>query len=172
MTSCTEEPVITDAELHHDGPAVNAPLLPTGTHEAAARFPASITSAFQGRQLNEVEFFLLNLPTRCEVRVFGANTDTDTGDLLYFQEITNEVSAPAWNTHTLPTPIDITGEDIWICVQVTHNTPMNTIGCDPGPANANGDWLRSDSDNQWITFRERTNQATNINWNIRGHLAD
>jgi hypothetical protein len=50
------------------------------------------------------------------------------------------------------------------------NNEDATIGCDAGPAVANGDWIVSSVDNDWKTYRDFTNATVSINWNIRGQV--
>lgn len=172
LVSCEDDEPVQEFFLNYDGDNVTAPYLEAGVHEAAARFRADRTGQYEGQFLNEVEFYLLELPTECEIRVYGPGTASSPGDLLYSQNVTNNISASSWNTHQLTTPVEITGGDLWICVRLTHSATNTTIGCDAGPTNPNGDWLYSDSDSAWLSFRDRTSQAVSINWNIRGKIGE
>ena len=170
LTACSEDEEPLRSILHYDGDNQTAPFLDVGEHEAAARFTASQTATYQGQNLIEVEFYLLNIPSLCEVRVYGENADDEPGNLLYSADVTSSISANHWNTHTLSTPVEITGDDLWISIRLVHNSEINTIGCDFGPAQENGDWIISTSDNAWRTFRDVTSNQANINWNIRGYV--
>ncbi len=174
FTACKKDETVpqneSGAEFQYDGANQSAPFLENGTHVAAARFPASLTGAHKGKNLDYIEFFLLNRPTRCEVVVYDAGSDNQAGKVLYSADITSGVAAPSWNRYILTAPVEITGEDLWIGIKVFHNDRIASVGCDPGPAVNNGDWIFSDSDNEWKTLRERTNRGVNINWNIRGFV--
>jgi len=70
--------------------------------------------------------------------------------------------------HTLAQPVRLTSNEVWISLEFSHPARQATIGCDPGPAVQDGDWLFATSDGQWQTLRQRT--TISINWNIRGVL--
>ena len=172
FTACKkDDEEIIDADLHYDTANQSAPFLEAGVHEAAARFTANQTRALQGRNLIEVDYYLLEMPAKVEVRVFGMGTADEPGNLLYTKDVTSTSNGSSWNTHVLDTPVEILGEDLWVCVKVLHNSRINSVGCDVGPANNNGDWTFSDSDNDWKSLRDRTEQNVNINWNIRGKVS-
>ena len=155
--------------LHHDGVNQSSPVLPAGVYEAGARFTMSQSEEYIGRDLERVNFFMGELPTQCEIRIYAEGNNESPGSLLYSRDVTDELEALSWNVHQLSTPIEITGDDIWICVRLVHQTSLRSIGCDPGPAVQDGDWLFQDCDNDWRPFNQRTNIS--INWNIRGVVA-
>jgi len=170
--SCKKEEILEETNLFYDNGVNTAPVLNTGTYEAMARFPTSETNDFEGQNLEEIVFYLSDLPDQCEVIIYGEGTATTPNTILYQSDVTNNLESSAWNSHTLSTPIAITGEDIWIGVRLVHNSNIASIGCDTGPANINGDYLWADGDNTWMTFRERTEGEVNINWNIRGVIKE
>ncbi|NBC09496.1 MAG: hypothetical protein GVY26_20080, partial [Bacteroidetes bacterium] len=47
---------------------------------------------------------------------------------------------------------------------------QQSIGCDAGPNQSNGDWLYDSNDSQWLPYTDRTPES--INWNIRGELTE
>jgi len=51
-------------------------------------------------------------------------------------------------------------------VAFTNAVSQPTVGCDPGPAVPDGDWLYSSADGQWMALSQRF--RVSINWNIRG----
>ncbi|MFK7907201.1 MAG: hypothetical protein AB8B69_18840 [Chitinophagales bacterium] len=172
FAACEDENTI-DADLHYDGANESAPFLDIGTWEAAARFPANVMMEFQGKNLTEVEFFILERPDACAIHIYGEGTSDAAGTLLYSENVSNSVNANSWNRHMLSTPLVISGEeDLWISVVVTHNSPLASVGCDAGPAELNGDWTYSDGDGEWQTLNFRTNQRVDINWNIRGYIGE
>lgn len=161
-----------DNLLSYDGPNANAPVLPAGFNEAAALFPADVTNSFSGRQLLRVTYFMAAKPQKAELFIYGPGTPSFPGQPpLYTADITDEITPLRWSVHTLSTPVDLTGEDLWISIGITLANEQPSIGCDaPGQGDPNGAWLFQSVDGQWQPFRERTGE--NINWNIRGELSE
>lgn len=162
-----DDPRLSADTLHYDADNVNAPQLPAGTYEAAAKFTTGKIQRFQGKQLTEVNMYIQSVPTNVELRIYGQGTGNAPGNILYTADW-NGLNRDSWNDHTLTTPLDITGEEIWISVVYTHTSDLRTIGCDPGPADENGDWLKSYDNGSWTSLRSFTSDEVNINWNIRG----
>lgn len=156
--------------LSYDGDNATGPLLPAGEYEAAVRFPSSILDDYKGRDLVEASFFIGILPAGCVLKIYGEGSTGSPGDLIFEADVTNDIVAGAWNRLTLGTPIEITGEDIWISVALTHDQTQQSIGCDAGPNQANGDWLYQSSDNAWEPYIARTGES--INWNIRAEVSE
>jgi hypothetical protein len=169
--SCGDDDDLT-ADLFYDSGVNDAPFLDAGEYIAAARFPASDMSEFQGRNLEGIEYYLLNTPNQCEVRVYQGGSGTEPGTLIYNKSVTTEMEKESWNLHTPDTDVVLSGEELWIAVRVVLNDRAATIGCDPGPAVTDGDWFNSDANNQWETFRNFSGGQVNINWNIRGQVSD
>jgi len=156
--------------LNLDGPNATGPLLAAGDFEAAARFPASVTSPFQGKELKEATWFMGIRPSSCKVRIYGPGNGEKPGQLLYSADVTDLVQAPGWNTHELRNPVLIDGQELWISIAFTHPVQQQSIGCDAGPNVPGGDWLFSSNDNQWATYVQRTGES--VNWNIRGVVGE
>jgi hypothetical protein len=156
--------------LSYDGENASGPILVAGFHEAAVRFPENITDPFTGRQLLRVTYFMGAKPQKAELYIYGPGNSASPGQLLYSADITDEIRPLRWSIHTLATPVDITGEDLWISIGLTHAGTQQSIGCDAGPAKDNGDWLFQSTDGLWQSFRNRTGES--INWNIRGELSE
>jgi hypothetical protein len=152
--------------LRHDDANLDAPELPGGTYEGAARFLASEMSTYSGRELIEVQYYLKVLPRYAEIRIYGQSDNDEPVTLLYQADISQEAEAESWNVHSLPNPLLLEAQDLWLAVRFAHDLPQRTLGCDPGPAVANGDWLLDEVDGEWLPLRQRS--ATDINWNIRG----
>jgi len=159
-----------EADLFYDSTPQDAPALDPGIYDLGARFPASVMANYNGRSLEEVSFYILSVPSKCELLIFGQGTETDPGSLLYTADLTSSIDGEMWNTHTLSTPLDLSEEDLWICVRVEHNSRIGSLGCDDGPAAANGDWMFPHSSNEWTSLRAFSSNVVNINWNIRGKL--
>ncbi len=163
---------VNDYQFSYDGDAADAPALAAGSYDLGARFPGSVTDNFEGKQLEEVSFYILSVPNKCELLIFGQGTDTEPGGLLYSANLTSSIDGETWNKHLLTSPVDIGTEDIWICVRVEHGSTMGSLGCDTGPANPNGDWMFLASSNEWTSLRTFSNNEVNINWNIRGKVSE
>lgn len=166
FSSCEKENNGTSL-LNYDTENITAPQFLPGDYEMAARFPANQTAPFQGRMLEEVEVYLLERPSRTEILIYDEGDGTEPGDILHSQVVTTAMRPNSWNTVVLDVPIEITGDELWISCRVRHRDPYGTVGCDAGPANPNGDLLFT-ADDGWTTLRDFSNQAIDINWNIRG----
>ncbi len=153
-------------ELRHDDENLTAPYLGEGTYEGAARFSRSRMSALAEKELVEIEFYMLDKPEACRVKVYARGTGTSPGTLLYSADIVRELQPQAWNTHSLQTPLTLSGDDLWISIEFRHANRIRSLGCDPGPAIADGDWLFSKADDEWLPLSQRS--SADINWNIRG----
>ena len=159
-------------EFGYDGPPSTSPFLPGGTaYEAAAYFPAGVLNNESARGLKDVNFFMQDIPATCWVKIYGPGTSTSPGDLLFEEDVSDRILAPAWNRFRLPEPLDVTSNDFWIAIEffIDSQNPQQSIGCDAGPNKEGGDWTFFNSDGQWQTFRQRAN-GESINWNIRGIL--
>lgn len=158
-----------DSFLQLDGDNATGPLLDAGQHETAVRFTADRTRQFNGRQLTEVHWYTGPRPAATQVKVYGPGPGNAPGSLLYSKDVSSSVRPFNWNVHRLDTPIEITGQELWIAIAFTHAERGQTIGCDAGPNRIGGDWLFT-LDNQWRTYIQRTGES--INWNIRGKVSN
>ncbi|MBK8565911.1 MAG: hypothetical protein IPN76_21845 [Saprospiraceae bacterium] len=154
--------------LKYDNDNVSGPLLAAGEHELAVRFPASLLADHVGENLTEVQVFVGNQPAACRIRIYGQGDAFTPGAKKYDADVTNSVATRQWFKHAIATGFEITGEDVWIGIYVEHTVEMNSIGCDAGPRQPNGDWLFSGSDLSWKTYQERTSEG--VNWNIRAKI--
>ena len=87
---------VLDNILYYDADNQDAPVLAPGSYEAAARFPASMTSPYQGQQLLEVSFYIAALPDAADLKIYGPNSSNIPGDVLYSASVTNSLSANSW----------------------------------------------------------------------------
>ena len=163
--ACEEEDLTN--VLFYDGENFSGPELPAGTHELAVRFTSNELSEHIGKKLVEASFFVGLAPEGLQLIIYGQGTDSSPGDILYDANIDGVIQQQR-NTHLINEPIEITGEDIWISMRVRHGQTQQSIGCDAGPGQTNGDWLFRSDDPQWLPFSERGND--NVNWNIRGFV--
>lgn len=166
FAACDEDDALS-FELRHDGANVTAPQLGPGIHEYAVQFTDSDVDDYIGNRLVEIDFFAGFNPQKCELIVYqGAGNRP--GIELYKADVTNIINAPQWYEHKLATPIEITGEEIWISLKVTHTETQQSVGCDAGPAQDGGDWLFHFEEGEWLSFRAYAGDS--INWNIRGKI--
>ncbi len=165
MSACKDDEDTTN-RLNYDTENVTGPLLEPATWQAGARFTPAETAEFTGLRLTQVEYFMGGVPAGTDIRIFGPGVNNNPGDLLYSAQVGDAVQPGRWNRHRLATPIDITGQELWIAVGLVHQVDQQSIGCDAGPADTDGDWLFSSIDGQWIKYFDRTQES--INWNIRG----
>jgi len=156
--------------LRHDGDNDFSPELPGASiYESAVRFPATQVEAYVGDELTEIDFYIFNVPSSCELFVYtSSNGNVPENEVYRSGNLVNTLNSEAFNTHVLTTPLVLDNEDLWIGVRFTHNSGQRTIGCDTGPADTNGDWLFDSTDGFWQPLVQRTNGGININWNIRG----
>lgn len=152
--------------LHYDKEQDSSPNLSAGRYEAAARFTSTQIGNLAGRDLIEVHYYLANKPETCRVKIYGQNSANQPGSVLYSADVTSATQAHQWNVHKLAQTVKLTSADIWISIEFTHSARQATIGCDPGPAVQDGDWLYSLADGAWRPLSQRT--SISINWNIRG----
>jgi hypothetical protein len=152
-------------EINLDSDNFAAPILPAGTYEAAAKYNQNIMSPFAGYTFKEVRYYIDNLPEQASVIIYE-DAGSNPGAVLYSSNVTSEVNDRSWNEHTLSTPLTLDGSAIWVAIRFVHAQDQTSIGCDPGPAVSNGDWLFDNADNQWRSFEDRT-ITESINWNIR-----
>lgn len=171
MFSCSsdDEPEVIEGStvLNYDSENVTAPTLGRGIHEFAIRFPSLITRNVRDRNIQQVSFYLYEIPEFVYLNISPDLTPSLPGDILYTQELTN-LTANSWNTIDLNQPYRLDGNPIWIGIEVSiDNDLQQTVGCDAGPADPNGNWLYDEETRQWETFEIRTNQNESVNWNIR-----
>lgn len=157
--------------LSYDGDNASAPELAPGIHQLAVRFPASYLTDAVGKKLNEVEAFLAPGAVSYKLLVRDRGTSSSPGAVLFEKDITANVDVQKWVITKVDPPLEITGEDLWIAVEVDHDATAQTIGCDSGPRKEGGDWIWDSIGQNWETFLGRTGTES-VNWNIRGHLQD
>jgi hypothetical protein len=155
--------------LYYGGDQVDAPTLDAGNYQAAARFTPTKIGNLVGKTIKEIHYFILGKPDSIKVKLYGPLDEKTPGGLLYSADVTDSAVSNRWNFHTLKQSITLKNEDIWLSIEFKLMSSRKTVGCDPGPALPDGDWLYSSSDNQWTPFNKRT--GTSINWTIRFNVA-
>jgi len=155
-----------NAVLNYDGDNADAiGFTEGGSFYVAARFPASMTSAYTGFNLQSVDIYINDIPSESVLKVYGTGTANTPGALIHEQAFTG--NAGSWVTIELSSPVVLDGGDIWIGYYVTHAAGEYPAGIDAGPANSNGDWISADGS----SWGHLTEVAINSNWNIRANLS-
>jgi len=170
FTACEPDDPLDDGftEFRYDAANVDAPFLPAGSYESGVRFAADFAGNDDGNNLTDVDYFIKDLPASASMKIYNGGT-VSPSSILYEALLTNEISS-GWNTHVLSEALRLDGSDLWINIEYEQSEDGRVLGCDGGPANANGDWLYDTADGQWSPLSDRTNQDININWNIRGQV--
>jgi hypothetical protein len=151
--------------LHYDGENNDAiGLTAGGTFQVSAMFPASMVGQYTGMQLTEMDVYINDAPDDMILKIYGQGTPTSPGTLIYEQAVTP--TAVAWNTFTLDTPITISGGDIWVGYELTHQAGFFSAGTDAGPAVLNGDWISTNG----VAWDRLSLLGLDFNWNIRAKL--
>lgn len=164
--SCGEDGGIEgDNVLHYDGANVTAPTLPPGVYVPAIRFPQNLMRNVEGRSIEAVSIYMYEVPEVVRLVLAYDRSPQEPTGAIYQEDITDQLSSNSWSTVNLSTPYGISGAALWAGLQMNILSPVQTIGCDSGPANANGDWLFDGFDQQWLKFQDRSGES--INWNIR-----
>ncbi len=169
ITSCGDDDdcCIVDPEdtlLNYDGDNFTAPILPPGHYVFAMRLPATTLSRLTGQSIKSVDIYMYDIPNDVELVIYNESGNLPSSE-LYSQNITNTLSPNGWNSITLGTPYITDGTSLWIGIDINNNQLLQSVGCDQGPANPNGDWLYDSADDEFIRFSNRVNDS--VNWNIR-----
>ena len=163
----------TNCELLYYGQnQADAPTLDPGLYEAAARFTPTKIGNLVGKTIKEIHFFIIEKPDSIKLKLYGPSNDstgTAPGDLLYSADITESAKSHRWNAHILTQAVTLKNEDMWLSIEFKLSDYRKTIGCDPGPALPDGDWLYSSFDGKWTPFNIRN--GTSINWTVRLNVA-
>ncbi|MEO1438180.1 MAG: hypothetical protein AAFV80_21745 [Bacteroidota bacterium] len=171
LSACKDDGAAPTIILRHDAANLAAPSLPGGTYEASARFTTTELTDAAGGTLEAVEVYIQDLPNTASIKIYTSNGGLVPTNLVYEASIVSGLQSNAWNTHELTSDVTVDGNaDLWVTVAFSHVSDQRTIGCDPGPAVVNGDWLFDSVDNQWQPLRIRTNGSIDINWNIRARV--
>ncbi len=160
--------------LNYDGDNSTGPILEAGFYEAAVRFPVTIMSNYEGWTLNEVRWFMGARPASCIIKIYktATNASLSPGELLYEADVSNQIdNSPQWYTHNIAGNIVADGDDVWVSIALEHTNTQQSIGCDAGPRQSNGDWIVEDSVTDWESYQQRTGSES-INWNIRLVVAE
>ncbi|MDY0083839.1 MAG: T9SS type A sorting domain-containing protein [Ignavibacteriaceae bacterium] len=164
-------PNVTDAlvTIHYDGDNNSAIGDGGTTFIAGARFTPAVLGPLTGGELQFFQFYYYQAATGLTIKIYDAGTSTAPGALLLDQPLNiASLTFPGWNEIELTDYISITGNDLWICLEVADATGANyPLGCDNGPNNPDGDWV-----NDTGVWEHLSGFGLNYNWNIRGVVED
>ncbi len=164
-------PNVTDAlvTIHYDGDNYSAIGDGGTTFIAGARFTPAILGPLTGGELQFFQFYYYEAATGLTIKIYDAGTSTAPGALLLDQPLNlASLTFPGWNEIELTDYITITGNDLWICLEVADATGANyPLGCDNGPNNSDGDWVNDSG-----VWEHLSGFGLNYNWNIRGVVED
>jgi hypothetical protein len=150
--------------INYDGDNANAPNLPAGNFVFAIRLPLTTLNRLEGQNITAVSVFMYDIPSDVDLVIYNEINNLPSRE-LYTQDITSTLSPNGWNSIALDTPFPVTGTTLWVGLDIDNQQMMQSIGCDLGPANVNGDWLFDGTDGEFIRFTNRVNDS--VNWNIR-----
>ncbi len=172
IASCKKDDPIPDGEatLKYDGDNLTGPLLAAGYHELAVYFPSTKMSEYKDWKLTEVTWFMGGFADSLVVKIYDEGTANTPGAVLYEADVTGTTILNQWQEHLLPTALTVSGDGVWISIGARHDTDKQSIGCDAGPNQANGDWHYQEADSEWKTYVQRT--AESVNWNIRAVIKE
>ncbi len=164
--SLEPKPENRSATLNYDGDNYDAVgLMAGGTFYGAARFSSELTSVYENYQLESVDVYISAMPTALKLIIWDAGTTTSPGAILHEQVVTPV--AESWNNIQLSNPLTISGADLWIGFEITHDQNTYGLGVDAGPADLDGGWISIDA----ALWERLVDYDLNSNWNIRGNLS-
>jgi len=138
-----------------------------GTFQIAAYFPAASMAQYTGLKLTKLGFYINTVPASCKIKVYGPGSSNVPGELLD-EEIVNPTGT-AWNIIPLSYQVNITGEDLWIGYEVTHQANEFPCGYDNGPAVAGFGDMISMNNSTWSAL---SNYGFDLNWNLVGYIGE
>jgi len=153
-----------DILMYDDGINANAiGLTSGGTFEVSSYWPSSTMSTYAGQYVKEVEIYANDLSADFAIKIYGEGTSSSAGPLLYAQAFVPP--AAGWFTVILATPVEITGDDMWIGYECGNSVAGgHPAGMDGGPAVAGyGDMIYADFIPGWASL---SSFGFSNNWNI------
>lgn len=103
-------------------------------------FPGEMMKSLKGMSIEGIDVYMGTTGSGSLV-VYGQKTQSEPGELLASQSVT--FNADEWNHLSFDSPVELTGEDLWIGLEVPAGSYM--IGLDYGPAlKGYSDLIKSD----------------------------
>ncbi|MCP4048944.1 MAG: hypothetical protein GY732_23465, partial [Gammaproteobacteria bacterium] len=151
-----------DVILNYDGENFSAVGLTNGgTFQVGAKFTSAMTGQYIGMEVTEVDVYVSDVVSASKVYIYGHGSDDTPGALLAEQDFTAIIG---WNTIVLNSPVVLSGGDLWVTQELTHEAGLFVAGSDEGPHVTNGDWFKSGA--SWVPMHI-ANPDIDANWNIR-----
>ena len=137
--------------------------------EFAAKYPLSYYCEMVGTYLTKISYFLPGQPydNKLTARVYGQGTYNTTGEILSEVSINNP-AVDSWNEFSLPEPILLDGQDIWVAFEARQATgdSEGLMATDAGIAVENSDWTRSNG-GTWHQLHITQPELNNGNFMIK-----
>lgn len=135
-----------------------------GTFYGSSRFTSEMVAPFTGYELKSVDVYIGHVPDVIKLMIWDAGTTNSAGELLVSQVF--QPVGQSWNTVVLEQPVVLSGSDVWVGFEITHQQGTYILGIDGGPANPNGCFVSSDG----VVWEKLTDYGMSFNWNIRALL--
>ncbi|MDR0970515.1 MAG: T9SS type A sorting domain-containing protein [Lentimicrobiaceae bacterium] len=140
--------------------------------EFAAKYPLSYYCDMVGTYLTKISYFLPGQPYdgRLVARVYGQGSTYNAPGEILSEGIINNPTVTAWNEFSLPEPILLDGQDIWVAfeaLQATGDTE-GLMATDAGIAVENSDWTRSNG-GTWHQLHITQPELNNGNFMIKAY---
>jgi hypothetical protein len=130
---------------------------------AAVRFQNDQTSMHVGQEIESIDIYINDLPVGdITVYIWSKGGFINPGATTVLAEKTVTPVAHSWNTVTLTTPVQVTGDEIWVGFKFTTPAGGNTLGIDGASVIPATNYLKIDD--VWSEF---TNGG---NFNIRANV--
>ncbi|MFP4555515.1 MAG: carboxypeptidase regulatory-like domain-containing protein [Bacteroidales bacterium] len=152
-----------EALLHYDDENFSSiGLTNGGTLIGLAYFTGEIIQDYQGYGVKQVITYVNDLPAgEYEIRIYEAGEEP--GELLYAEDVSEQLEEASWNTFELSSAFEIPEEGVYVGFSVAHAGGQYPAGVDEGPADINGDIASLDLGETWSHLAN----AGFGNWNIR-----
>jgi len=152
--------------IHYDGPnqGNKMGLSGGGSIFSAVCFTSDILNPYNGFSFESLDVFVADMPSSFKLMIWDEGTTTAPGQLLFEQTV--EPVPNSWNSINLNQAIEISGNDLWVGFECTHEESVFPLGIDNGPAINNAGWLSLDG-LEWIKLPDA---GLNANLNTRINL--
>jgi len=138
----------------------------TPTVEVAAKYPHSYYCDKVGTYINKIAYYMYQASqdNKLKARVYKGKDYSNTGEVL-FETTINNPNIGAWNEVTLPTPILLGGQDIWVAFEFIQPAGGHLMSVDDGTAVENSNWTRNAGGN-WSQLKVVQDEPIG-NWMIK-----
>lgn len=132
----------------------------------AAYYPGAMLESLDGMKISSVDVFIGDVPGKASIVVYGQGDQNHPGSVIAEKEI--QPAGHSWNRVALDTPLDITGQDVWVGVKMSgFDSGSYNIGVDNGPAVIGyGDLVNIGGDTWW----SMADLGLSYNYNIRANV--